>query len=41
MCYIWPGPVDQRSVRTIAKVGVLVGKVMAMDKKTRFNIEFV
>lgn len=34
-------PVDQRSIRTIAKVGGLVGKVMEIDEKTRFKAEFV
>jgi hypothetical protein len=30
-------PADQRSIRTIAKVGGLVGKVMEIDEKTRFR----
>lgn len=34
-------PVDQRSIRTIAKVRGLVGKVMEIDEKTRFKAEFV
>jgi hypothetical protein len=33
--------VDQRSIRTIAKVGGLVGKTMDIDEKTRYNPEFV
>lgn len=33
--------VDQRSIRTIAKVRGLVGKVMEIDEKTRFKAEFV
>lgn len=32
-------PGDQRSVRTIAKVGGLVGKVMEIDEKTRFRAD--
>jgi hypothetical protein len=32
---------DQRSIRTIAKVGGLVGKTMDIDEKTRYNPEFV
>ncbi|KAG2609528.1 hypothetical protein PVAP13_4KG048333 [Panicum virgatum] len=34
-------PVDQRSIRTIAKVGSLVGKTMAIDENTRYKTEFV
>ena len=34
-------PRDQRSIRTIAKVGGLVGKVMEIDEKTRFRADFV
>jgi len=34
-------PGDQRSIRTIAKVGGLVGKAMEIDEKTRFREDFV
>ncbi|WVZ79775.1 hypothetical protein U9M48_027315 [Paspalum notatum var. saurae] len=34
-------PTDQRSIRTIAKVGGLVGKVTEIDEKTRYNQEYV
>lgn len=34
-------PADQRSVRTIAKVGGLVGKVIEIDEKTRFRLDYV
>lgn len=34
-------PADQRSVRTIAKVGGLVGKVMEIDEKTRYRADYV
>jgi hypothetical protein len=34
-------PPDQRSLRTIAKVGDLVGKTTAIDENTRFNTEYV
>lgn len=34
-------PSEQRSMRTIAKVGGLVGKVMEIDESTRFNKEYV
>jgi hypothetical protein len=34
-------PDDQRGIRTIAKVGGLVGKTVAIDESTRFNPEFV
>ncbi|CAL4921903.1 unnamed protein product [Urochloa decumbens] len=34
-------PIDQRGVRTIAKVGGLVGKTVAIDEGTRFKQEFV
>jgi hypothetical protein len=34
-------PVDQRSIRTIAKVGGLVGKVMEIDEKIRFRADYV
>jgi len=34
-------PADQRSIRTIAKVGGLVGKVMEIDEKTRFRPDYV
>lgn len=34
-------PSDQRSIRTLAKVGGLVGKVMEIDEETRFRLDFV
>lgn len=34
-------PRDQRLVRTIAKVGGLVGKVMEIDERTRFRADYV
>lgn len=34
-------PVDQRSIRTIAKVGGLVGKVVEIDEKSRFRADYV
>lgn len=34
-------PPDQRSVRTYAKVGGLVGKVVEIDEKSRFRSDFV
>ncbi|KAG2602427.1 hypothetical protein PVAP13_5KG678600 [Panicum virgatum] len=34
-------PVDQRGLRTIAKIGGLVGKTMQIDESTRFNRDFV
>lgn len=34
-------PVNQRSVRTIAKVGGLVGKTVEIDEKTRHKIDYV
>ena len=34
---IWKIPTDQRSIRTVAKVGGLVGKVLEIDEKTRFR----
>jgi hypothetical protein len=34
-------PPDQRSLRTIAKVGGFVGKTMAVDENSRFNTEYV
>jgi hypothetical protein len=34
-------PMDQRGIRTIAKVGGLVGKTVAIDESTRHNAEFV
>lgn len=34
-------PADQRSIRTIAKVGGLVGKVVEIDEKTRFRANYV
>ena len=32
---------DQRSIRTIAKVGGLVGKTISIDENSRFNSDFV
>ena len=34
-------PVDQRSIRTIANLGGLVGKTMAIDENKRYKTEFV
>lgn len=34
-------PSDQRSIRTLAKVGGLVGKVMEIDEKTRYRLDYV
>lgn len=34
-------PGDQRSIRTIAKVRGLVGKVMEIDEKTRYRADYV
>jgi hypothetical protein len=34
-------PGDQRSIRAIAKVGGLVGKVMEIDERTRFRADYV
>jgi hypothetical protein len=34
-------PIDQRSIRTVAKVEGLVGKAVAIDEKTRLKIEAV
>jgi hypothetical protein len=34
-------PADQRSIRTIAKVGGLVGKVVEIDEKTRYGADYV
>ncbi|RLN08171.1 uncharacterized protein C2845_PM11G12560 [Panicum miliaceum] len=34
-------PVDQRSIRTIAKVGGLVGKTMEIDENTRYKTDYV
>ncbi|KAG2599273.1 hypothetical protein PVAP13_5KG381114 [Panicum virgatum] len=34
-------PANQRSIRTIAKVGGLVGKTMAIDESTHYKAEFV
>ncbi|WVZ73894.1 hypothetical protein U9M48_022151 [Paspalum notatum var. saurae] len=34
-------PDDQRSIKTIAKVGGLVGKVMKIDEKSRFGHDYV
>ena len=33
--------VDQRSVRTLTKVGGLVGKVMEVDERARFRFDYV
>lgn len=34
-------PTDQRSIRTIAKVGGLVGKAVEIDEKSRFRSDYV
>ncbi|RLN12752.1 hypothetical protein C2845_PM09G07180 [Panicum miliaceum] len=34
-------PADQRSIRTIARVGGLVGKTMEIDESTRYKAEYV
>ena len=34
-------PTDQRNLRTIAKIGGLVGKTISIDEKTRYSHEFV
>lgn len=34
-------PPDQRSIRTVAKVGGLVGKVTEIDESTRFRQDYV
>ncbi|CAN6359249.1 unnamed protein product, partial [Urochloa humidicola] len=34
-------PVDQRSIKTVAKVGGLVGKTMMIDEKTRLKSDYV
>ena len=34
-------PTDQRSVRTLAKVGGLVGEVIEIDEESRFNYDYV
>jgi hypothetical protein len=34
-------PSDQRSIRTLSKVGGLVGKVTEIDEKTRYRLDFV
>lgn len=34
-------PGDQRSIRTIVKIGGLVGKVVEIDDKTRFRADYV
>lgn len=34
-------PLNQRSIRTVAKVGGLVGKVLEIDEKTRFRHDYV
>ena len=34
-------PIDQRNIRTIVKVGGLVGKVMTIDEKARYNPDHV
>lgn len=33
--------VDQRSVKTLTKVGGLVGKVMEVDERARFRFDYV
>lgn len=38
---VWDIPPDQRSVRTVAKVGGLVGKVLEIDESTRLRNEYV
>lgn len=38
---IWDIPADQRSIRTCAKVGGLVGKVLEIDEKTRLRSDYV
>lgn len=34
-------PIDQRSIKTIAKVGGLVGKTISIDEKTRHKNDYV
>jgi hypothetical protein len=34
-------PDDQRSIRTLAKIGGLVGKVLEIDEVTRFRYDYV
>lgn len=34
-------PADQRSILTLAQVGALVGKVMEVDEKSRFRVDYV
>ena len=34
-------PVEQRGLRTIAKIGGLVGKTLIIDESTRFNRDYV
>ena len=34
-------PMNQRSIRTLAKIGGLVGKTMEIDESTRYKTEFV
>lgn len=34
-------PADQRSIRTLGKVGGLVGKVIAVDEGTRYRYDYV
>jgi hypothetical protein len=34
-------PVDQRGIRTIAKIGGLVGRTVEIDEGTRYNVEYV
>jgi hypothetical protein len=34
-------PGDQRSIRTIAKVGGLVGKVIEIDERSRFRADYI
>lgn len=38
---VWDIPPNQRSIRTVAKVGGLVGKVLEIDEKTRFRHDYV
>lgn len=38
---IWDISPNQRSIRTVAKVGGLVGKVIEIDEKTRFRHDYV
>ena len=34
-------PIDQRGLRTIAKIGGLVGKTISIDEQTRFRHNYV